>query len=205
MEQRRIGQALHDSSGQELTALGLLAETLVESLADQAPPVVALTQKLAAGLRRVLGQVRTYSRGLIPVEVESRGLRVALEALAARTSELHGVTCVFIGGEGVKVEDHQTATHLYHIAQEAVTNALLHGRASRITIGLEDEDHFVKLTMSDDGTGLPLEPAEIQGMGLRIMGYRAALINARLAIASSEPRGTLVTCTVGKGTTHEPD
>jgi PAS domain S-box-containing protein len=202
LEQWRIGQELHDRTGQELTALGLLAEGLVEALAKSSPAEAALATKIAEGLKRVLGQVRALSRGLIPVEVDAAGLMAALAELASRTSELHGVNCTFDCREPVLVEDNQKATHLYRIAREAVTNALKHSRAKNITISLEGDAQSVVLRIRDDGIGFPPEPEVTKGMGLKIMHYRAGLINARLAVGPAEPVGTLVTCTIPKGTDH---
>jgi PAS domain S-box-containing protein len=203
MEQRRIGQQLHDSTGQELTALGLLAQTLAETLEGQSTVEATLAAKVVQGLQRVLSQVRSFSRGLIPVEIDSRGLHAALTELASRTSELHGVTCTFEGEEHVPVEDNHTATHLYHVAQEAVTNALRHGRPSHITISLEGDARSLMLRVHDDGIGFPEEPVNSKGMGLKIMRYRAGLVNARLTVERAEPTGTLVTCTLNKGATHD--
>ncbi len=202
LEQWRIGQELHDSTGQELAALGLLAEGLVEALTKASAAEAVLASKVADGLNRVLGQVRALSRGLIPVEVDAAGLMAALAELASRTSELHGVTCTFECREPVLVEDNQTATHLYRIAKEAVTNALKHSRAKNITISLEKVERFVKLHIQDDGVGLPREPLENKGMGLKIMRYRAGLINAGLSVGPAEPVGTLVSCTLNKGAEH---
>jgi PAS domain S-box-containing protein len=199
LEQRRIGQALHDSTGQELTALTLLAETLSDKLEQQNPGLVALAAKLGAALQRVLSQVRAYSRGLIPVEVDSQGLRAALVELASRTSELHGIRCTFDCPEPVEVEDTATATHLFHIAQEAVTNALRHSQGQRVTISLESDEQSLTLRVNDDGLGLRAEAGESKGVGLKIMTYRASLIQARLTIERGESAGTVVTCTLNRG------
>jgi two-component system, chemotaxis family, CheB/CheR fusion protein len=200
MEQWRIGQELHDSTGQELTALGLLAEGLVEALTKTSPGEAVLATKVAEGLKRVLRQVRALSRGLIPVEVDAAGLMAALAELASRTSDLHGVTCTFECRQPVLVEDNQTATHLYGIAKEAVANALKHSGAKSILIILESDEHSIALRVQDDGVGLPAEPVESKGMGLKIMRYRAGLINAGLTVGPAEPGGTLVSCTISKGT-----
>jgi two-component system CheB/CheR fusion protein len=202
LEQRRIGQALHDSSGQELTALGLLAETLTETLENQAPAALPLAAKVRDGLRRVLAQVRGYSRGLIPVEVDSRGLRAALAELATRTSEVHGVRCSFDCREPVDLDDNQTATHLYHIAQEAVTNALRHGQPQNIAIRLEGDGKLLTLSIQDDGAGFPPEPLDSKGMGLKIMRYRAGLIQGRLTVEPAPTAGTIVTCTLSTRARH---
>jgi signal transduction histidine kinase len=205
LEQRRIGQALHDSTGQELTALGLLAETLTESLEKQAPAAVPLAAKVRAGLLRVLAQVRAYARGLIPVEVDSRGLRAALAELASRTSEVHGVRCTFDCGEEVEVADNHAATHLYHIAQEAVTNALRHGQPQHIAITLLGDGKLLTLSIRDDGAGMPPEPADNKGMGLKIMRYRAGLIQARLTVEPAATAGTVVTCILRTETSDDQE
>jgi PAS domain S-box-containing protein len=202
MEQRRIGQELHDSAGQELTALGLLAEGLVEALATSSPAEAVLATKIVEGLKRVLGQIRALSRGLVPVEVDAAGLMAALAELASRTSELHDVTCTFECREPVLVEDNQTATYLYRIASEAVTNALKHSQARNITISLEGDVRSVTLRIRDDGIGFPREREEGKGMGLKIMRYRAGLINARLSVGRGSGGGTLVSCTLNKGADH---
>jgi PAS domain S-box-containing protein len=198
MEQWRIGQELHDSTGQELTALGMLAEGLVEALTKSAPAEAELATKIAESVKRVLGHVRALSRGLIPVEVDAAGLMAALAELASETSELHGVTCTFECREPVLVEDNQTATHLYRIAKEAVTNALKHSRAKNIIISLVGDERSLTLGVRDDGVGFPREPMEVKGMGLKIMRYRAGLINATLSVGPVVRGGTLVSCTINK-------
>jgi PAS domain S-box-containing protein len=198
LEQRRIGQALHDSTGQELTALMLLAQTLSDKLEQQNPGLQPLAAKLGAGLQRVLSQVRAYSRGLIPVEVDAQGLRAALAGLASRTSELHGIRCTFDSPEPVEIEDNATATHLYHIALEAVSNAVRHAQARQISISLESDEQSLTLRIIDDGLGLPPRSRDSKGMGLKIMAYRAGLIQARLNVERGESAGTIVSCTLSR-------
>ena len=203
-EQRRIGQELHDNTGQELTALSLLAETLATKLNGGCPTQVTIITKIVAGLQRTLAQVRAISRGLIPVEVDARGLQAALEELATRTSSLTGADCTMeCGRRAVEVQDNSTATHLFHIAQEAITNALRHGKASQITLSLIEDDQTVMLRIQNNGMGFPTQIAAGDGMGLKIMHYRAGLINGRLTVGSVGSAGTVVTCTLFKGTIHE--
>src|SRR6185437_12859453 len=86
LEQRRIGHALHDTVGQELTALGLMADSLVAALRDNSPHDVPLADKIARALQRTFGQVRALARGLVPVEVDAHGLMAALAELTARVN-----------------------------------------------------------------------------------------------------------------------
>ena len=195
--QRRVGQDLHDSVGQELTGLALLAEALAETLSHEASPHNRLAERVTNGIRRTLSQVRALSHGLIPVEVDAAGLMVALRDLAARVARQSGTSCDFECAEPVAVEDNSTATHLFRIAQEAVANALKHSRAQTIRIKLYTEKGQVVLEIADDGIGIAAnQPAEREGMGLKIMRYRASLINARLTIESAKDQGTTVTCAV---------
>jgi PAS domain S-box-containing protein len=200
-EQQRIGQDLHDSVGQELTGLGLMAESLTETFTDKTQPAADITQKIVAGIRRALKQVRSLSRGLIPVEVDAEGLMSALGGLAEHSNDISGRHCVctFTCAEPVLLDDNATATHLYHIAQEAVSNALKHSHAQHIDIGLQADGARLTLTVRDDGDGMPPEQRESKGMGLKIMRYRAGVINATLKIGVADGGGTEVSCVLMRG------
>jgi len=199
LEQRRIGHELHDSTGQELAGLGLMAKSLAETLKADASPEAELATKIAEVAKRALGQVRTLSRGLIPVEVDPEGLSSALRDLAARICELHSVKCTFEQEGLVHFSDSQRAGQLYRITQEAITNALKHGHAKHIAISLRLHSGRVALRIQDDGAGISEEREEGTGMGMRIMRYRADLMNAKLLIGPAAGGGTLVTCTLIAG------
>jgi PAS domain S-box-containing protein len=193
-EQRRIGQDLHDGTGQELTGLAMMAERLAGELAAKEQPQSAAAAKIVDGLEEALSHVRALAKGLVPVEVDSEGLMIALSELASRTSDLHGVDCTFECDEPVCIFDNQTAMHLYRLSQEAVTNAVRHSRGRSIRISLADDGEVATLTIADDGRGIPSGKQEAAGSGLRIMQYRAELIGATLSVGRGQPQGTVVTC-----------
>jgi PAS domain S-box-containing protein len=199
LEQRRIGQDLHDGIGQELTGLTMLTQRLVGELNTDERPQAAVAAKIHAGLEQALSHVRAVSKGLVPVEVDAEGLMVALADLAARTNELHGVSCTFECLRPVAIPDNQTATHLYRMSQEAVTNAIKHGRPQNIVIRLGVEGGLATLRVIDDGTGFDAAIENTAGTGLRIMRYRADLIGAQLEVSRARPHGTIVACTVARG------
>ena len=188
-EQRRIGQELHDGTGQELTGLCMLSDNLADVLGDHSPPDAQLAHRIAEGLRHALGEVRAFSRGLIPVEVDAEGLMAALTELTTRISDLHGIKCVFECAEPVPVEDNNTATQLYRIAQEAITNAIKHGQASTIRVSLEARGQYLTLRIVDDGVGFSPAETNGDGMGLRIMSYRAGQVGAQFAVRPGPARG----------------
>jgi PAS domain S-box-containing protein len=197
-EQRRTGQELHDTVGQELTGLGMMADALTQRLASRADGSKELAGKIRDGLERVHAQVRSLSRGLVPVQVDAEGLRAALEDLAARTSEQPGITCAFHCPQKVLVSEPDTATHLFRIAQEAVANALRHSQAHHIHIGLARDDGMVTLSVRDDGAGLPDNLERNQGLGMRLMQFRANLIGATISFGPAPGPGTLVTCSIAR-------
>jgi signal transduction histidine kinase len=87
------------------------------------------------------------------------------------------------------------ATHLYHIAQEAVNNAIKHGGPRKVLIQLSAEQGRGTLLIKDDGKGIAENPANTHGMGLHIMNYRAGMIGGTLEARRDTTRGTIVTCT----------
>jgi PAS domain S-box-containing protein len=194
-EQRQIGQELHDGVGQELTGLGLMAHSLAERLPeDGAEQRIAL--RLLQGLDSVHRRVRELSRGLIPVHVESRGLSAALEDLAARATEASGISVTAECPEWVELPDHETATQLFRIAQEAVSNAVRHGRPRHVRLTLLTELNGLRLRVRDDGIGIQSGPDQGDGLGLRIMQYRAQQIGGVLQVGLSQGGGTVVSCTL---------
>jgi PAS domain S-box-containing protein len=193
-EQTRLGQDLHDGLCQHLIGAAFAANSLVEDAAAQTRPEVARLQQLARLLDDVITQARQVARGLYPVKLETEGLSAALQELAARVTDQSGVPCVFAAPAPVAVADHTTAIHLYRIAQEAVNNACKHARASRITLGLAAQDGCLRLTITDDGTGVPDRSDAAAGMGLHIMNYRAQMIGGVLTVERQPAGGTIICC-----------
>lgn len=195
-EQQRIGQDLHDDLGQQLAGIWCLSRVLESSLITQKSPEAKNATEITGLLKNALALTRALARGLHPVALDTGGLSAALVELAQRTSDLFRVRC---RSHCQELEVANTvATHLYRIAQEAVTNAVKHGQAKEIEIELSANPHQILLSIRDYGTGLPedLDPAR-PGMGLRIMNYRAGMIGGILKIDGClTGGGTLVTCTL---------
>ena len=197
LEQRRIGQDLHDSVAQELTALNILAGDLVDVLRTDPASGTPLADRISQGLHRSQQELRAVLRGLLPVAVDAEGLMAALTDLAARTQQEGKVSCTFDCPRPVVLTDNLMATHLYLIAQEAVRNAVKHARSRHVRIALES-NQFLVLRVRDDGVGMPVPETENPGLGLRIMRNRAAVIGAALTIEPGKPTGTVVTCSLAR-------
>jgi signal transduction histidine kinase len=199
-EQRRIGRDLHDGVGQHLTALELLSQSLISKLKTAAPALVAPAQEIARQIRDTITQTRLLSHNLSPVPLEADGLMLALSELAEGTTAMSGITCTLTCAGKVLVADSNVATHLYRIAQEAVNNALKHSGAKEIQISLAADTGYLRMSIEDDGRGLPPERSGSTGLGLNMMRYRARLIGASLDIRSEPGDGMEIICAL-----HNPD
>ncbi len=195
-EQRRIGQDLHDDLGQQLAGIEFLTQTLAGQLAKVSKPAEVRAREIARMVQHTMIRARELARGLSPIGLETDGLTVSLRELAARTKKLFRVDCRFKCKGQVLIHDHHVGIHLYRIAQEAVSNAVKHGKASRIDIGLTKNAERIVLAVSDNGIGLPVKLRNKKGMGLHVMQYRAGVIDASLIAQRQPDGGTAFVCSV---------
>jgi PAS domain S-box-containing protein len=193
-EQRRIGQDLHDGLGQRLTGIAFMSKALEQRLAEQLLPEASDAAKIVKLVNESIQQIRELARGLHPVISEAAGLMSALKHFAGEVENLFQISCRFECVEAVPVDADDTRNHLYRIAQEAVHNAIKHGKARNISICLTSQAGRGTLSITDDGAGLS-EHAGQTGMGLHIMRYRAGMIGGSLEIARCHEGGTRVSCT----------
>jgi two-component system sensor histidine kinase NreB len=195
-ERRRIGQDLHDGLGQHLTGIELMTQALEQKLKGRSKANAAQASKIAKHVRDAIRQTRSLARGLAPVELEANGLMSALHELAANVQEIFRVSCVFRCEQPVLLRENTAASHLFRIAQEAVSNAIKHGHATRIEISLSASPERLVLAVSDNGAGFAAVPAANQGMGLRIMSYRASVSGGVFKIEPGANGGTTAVCLI---------
>jgi PAS domain S-box-containing protein len=193
-EQRRIGQDLHDGLGQHLTGIAFMSKVLEEKLSEVSIPESRDAAKIVQLVNDAIRKTKELSRGLLPVVSEAHGLMSALKQRAGELEDLFQIRCHFDCEEPVLIGDINVATHLYHIAQEAVNNSICHGKSQNIEIGLHNDNGVGILTIRDDGHGFPSKPASQPGVGLSIMNYRAGMVGGSLKIQPNEDRGIMVTC-----------
>lgn len=194
-EQRRFAHDLHDGLGQELTGIALLLKTLAMRAATAAPGMVRPLEEVLEYTNGAIATSRATARGVSPVGREQGSLGDALGELADRVRRQGGPQLAYraTGRPGGEL-DLLLADNLYRIAQEAIANALRHSGAAHVTLRLEHSVSSVRLSVEDDGSGMPPGADRSGGLGLRIMRARAELVGARLSIASLAPQGTRIEC-----------
>ncbi|HEV2441543.1 MAG TPA: sensor histidine kinase [Steroidobacteraceae bacterium] len=193
-EQRRIGHDLHDGLCQHLTATAMAGQVLGQKLAARSVPEAADAGELVRLIEDGIAMTRDMAHGIAPLEMESEGLVTALRALTANVGRMFKVACTLECDSPPPIDDADAATHLYRIAQEAVHNALRHGKPRQIVMSLSRVRERAQLSIEDDGTGLPEDWQSRRGLGTRIMAHRAVMIGGELSIEPSPTGGTLVTC-----------
>lgn len=196
-EQERVGQDLHDSICQTLVAARFLTGALRDKLARQKSvaktEIETETSRIDGLISEITQQAYTLSRGLLPLQADCASLDAALRELAGRFASIYSVACRFQASGRIAIRDQDVAIHFYRIAQEAISNAIKHSRATAILVALDAKPHGLELTVSDNGIGLPRKRRASKGLGLRTMRYRANTIGARFAVSSVPGQGTQVT------------
>lgn len=195
IERKRIGQELHDSLGQQLLGIAFLSDALKEKLSQK-----SLAEKTDAGhiaklIEKVMTQARELSRGLYAAELESQGLCEALRQLASNVNATTNIHCQFICNKDFEFEDMTKATHAYRIIQEALHNARKHSMATEIILTAKMENEELGLTVKDNGIGIS-NASTSTGMGLKLMRYRADIIDASFHVSNNKDGGTVISCVI---------
>jgi PAS domain S-box-containing protein len=193
-ERANFGREVHDGLCQSLVGVAYLAHVLQRQVRGLNPRAAAAGM-ISGIVRQCADEARTLARGIYPVAIENNGLAAALHILASGVKDRARARCTLECDDHLSIGDAGVATHLYRIAQEAVSNALRHGKPKNVLIQLLSGNGDLTLRVSDDGKGLPAKPSQ-SGMGLHTMLYRATTIGGSLDIRRSHPRGTVVTCSI---------
>jgi signal transduction histidine kinase len=194
-EQSRFGRDLHDGLGQELTGIALLVRSLCNRAGKEAPALVEGLEEVSNHVTTAIATTRTVARGVSPVGREHGGLAHALQDLARRWQETRraNVRCRVVVSDARELEP-MLADNFYRIAQEALTNAMQHSGAREILIELRQSARRLRLTVKDDGCGIPPAADRGSGLGLNIMRGRAELAGAQLKVEACSEGGTRLEC-----------
>jgi PAS domain S-box-containing protein len=195
-EQQRIGSDLHDGLGQDLTGIALMLRGVSAQLRKESSAARLDVEEVIGLVNNAIESTRSLARGLSPVSGERGGLAAALQTLAARASERYGVHVDFNAhfDEPLRLSE-TSATHVYRIVQEALTNVIRHSRASDVTVSLETLGGELHLRVEDNGRGFEqAAPEAIGGLGLKIMRYRAQMLGGDLILESGANGGASVRC-----------
>ena len=195
-EKERLGRDIHDMVGQTLTALAIRTEVLKNRLIIEGSAHALDSASILDNIKLLMDQTRSLSRQLFPVAVESRGIDEALLELATSLRISLGIdcSCRFKGQQLLDRLDAEAKINIFRICQEAVGNAIKHGKAKKIVIDLKLEGSTGLLTVSNNGLAFSSQAGDGDGIGMSIMKSRAEILGGSLSIAESTSGGVKVKC-----------
>lgn len=189
-ERQKIGNDLHDDLCPHLIGIEGLSKVLKRKVERHSEEAGQLSDKITNLIKEATYKTRCLARGLCPVYFNN-GLEASLQELVTNTRIMHRMNCSLDCRGKIPAGNTVVTINLYHIAQEAVQNAIRHGKADKIEIIIKIQENLFLLSVKDNGAGM--NPSkETNGMGLRIMNHRAKLIGASLLINSDDTSGTRV-------------
>jgi PAS domain S-box-containing protein len=195
-ERRRIGFDLHDDIGQKLMAVSLLLKALETNLTNKHVSEAQDTRKV----QRLIGQIVNHTHDLAHcfsnLDVEGSDLGAQLKKLVTNVRKTFDINCRLRLTESLPLLPPDITLQLFKIAQESVSNAIKHGKATTVSLALTLEGGELCLQIRNDGVPFPVDREPNNRMGLRIMNFRAHTIGGKLEIRPHGNAGTLVTCTV---------
>lgn len=196
-ERRRLGQDLHDGLGQMLTGISLISQNLTKKLEEQDLPCAEDAQDISELIKDADKYAKALVHGFVQVEFEEEGLGAALNQLSQQAEKFLNINCEFESNFDISFHSPMKALNLYRIAQEAVNNAVKHGKAENVSINLNKRKGTVVLSIKDDGVGFSQtkKAGRENGMGMNIMKYRSKMMSGNLDILEINDE-TQITCEI---------
>ncbi len=185
-ERRSLARELHDDLGQQLAALKMNVQTLLHESDSRHHSRLQDSVQIADA---VIGQVRERAMSLRPALLDELGLGAALQWHAKKQEERFAARIVIDFDLGNMVPSDEWSCNVYRIAQEAINNALRHGKAKEVVVQVFGDGSMVTLVIGDNGVGLAPRPADSPGMGLHNIAERVELLGGTMCLQST-PGGT---------------
>jgi two-component system NarL family sensor kinase len=198
-ERRRIRRDLHDGLGPQLASAVMALDVAARALVTDPGRAVPLVTTARGQLQEAVGDVRRIVHGLRPPALDDLGLLGALQATGpGLLADSGGAPDIRIAGSG-ELASLPAATEVaaFRIAQEAMTNAIRHASAERISVRLDGGPDAVTIEVVDDGCGCPDDAAP--GLGLQSMRDRAAELGGSCSVSRGPEGGTRVSAVLPLG------
>jgi PAS domain S-box-containing protein len=197
---QQVSRDLHDDLNPHLIGIEALAQVLYMNLKKNQITEAEEAEKISTLINKAITKIHRLARGLYPIDLESSGIQTPLIDLIKLVRSLYGIECKFTYDESIIIEDITLAANLYYIAQEAAINAARHSGGSLITIKLKQVSNTLILSIEDNGYGMSKEKIyhsdKTSGMGLKIMKYRAEIIDGVFSMHKNKPSGTIISVNI---------
>jgi PAS domain S-box-containing protein len=195
-EKLRLSKGLQEDLCQSLNGLALKAMLLERKLrGGPVQPAAKVASEISSELHQLVFRTKEISASLFPALLIDEDFSLVIQDLAERTQERFDVRISCNLSLAATAMNSERNLHLYRIIEEAIDNAIQHGKANRIQIHLDvDAEKKHRLTIWDNGLGIPANLSGNRGLGIRFMEYRAKLLGGKLSVQAHSKGGTLVQC-----------
>lgn len=199
VERWNLGGYLHDTLAQILVSIKVMISGMGAKLEDSDPDMSSQIDLILENLDEGIRSIRNLTHEIIPVDIEEEGVEHAFRLLVRQLQKTHDVNCILQINDIInKINDKKVATNLYHVIQEAVKNAAIHGEAENVIIETAKENENLKLQIIDDGIGISnTKYRKREGSGTKIMRHRIELLGGSFdmaEVAEEDNSGTCITC-----------
>ncbi len=192
-ERHTMGQELHDDVCQLLAGLACMLEMFGRQVETAMPQSAPALRELVCELNDGMARTRSLAQGLVPLRLADLGLARAFRELARQAETRWAVSVKTRFSPRLGSHDPAQILQLYRIAQEAMGNAIKHGKATKISVELRKTGSRMQLRVQDNGVGLPDKSTRAEGLGLHIMNHRASALGGDFRVQSKRGAGALVT------------
>jgi signal transduction histidine kinase len=195
-EKAVIGQELHDDVCQLLAGVACMLEVIANKAKTAMPEMLPTFKDLSSQINAGMDRTRSLAHSLVPLRLVTMGLAAALRELASQAEKNFNIKVHVSLPRRFPPQKPEQILHLYRIAQEAISNAFKHGKATEVQLDLRRDRNRMTLTIRDNGSGMPsVESRQKQGIGLHIMRYRAGAIGGQVSILPGLKTGSAVEVT----------
>ncbi|SHE44283.1 Signal transduction histidine kinase [Fodinibius roseus] len=199
IERWELGGYLHDNLGQMLASAKIIIHDIENKLKQNETGIAEQIVTLNSIIDKGIEGIRNLTHDIIPVDIEKEGVEYAFHFLMRQTQKLYDINCMLKMNKIVtEIKNRKMATHLYHVVQEAIKNAVMHGAAKNITVTVRESDDNLILKIADDGIGIS-NKKQSNGKGLRIIKHRMDLLGGTFDIediSDDHATGARVTITL---------
>ena len=193
-DRHAISQDIHASLGDFLTGVAFKSEILRLKMKERSYEEAREMEEVVTMIHQSIDQIRDLARNLCPVDMSGGGLRTAVEDMRVEIEHETGRSCLLRWDDEIDISDDLLASNMFYIIKEAVDNAIRHGNARNIIVSLGGDGGSIVLSVEDDGCGLAEAPEKIEGLGIKIMRYRAWIIGSSIELKRNRGGGLTVSC-----------
>ena len=196
-ERSRVSRGLHDEAGQAMAAMKISLQLLRQGPGCNDAGMGESLDAAIELLDETWAQIRLVARDLRPPALDALGLSDTLDDFCAQFAARTQLRITYRGEPVPDIAEAQEIS-LYRLLQEALANAAMHARASKVEVALEHDASTVRLTVRDDGHGMDpgvLDDENRRGLGIVGMQERIETLGGRFSILS-DSRGTTITATL---------